>query len=70
VSAKLPLSAQTAAGSTFIGSSFESNTTGNGGIAAVLGNFSPTLMTIKNNSAEIYWVNGYIVNGSVTYEVP
>jgi hypothetical protein len=70
----LPFSAQTAAGSKYIGSSFESAISGDGGIAYVLGDsspaVSPTVMGLKDKSAATYWINGYIVTGEVTYEVP
>lgn len=70
INVALPFAATTAAGSTYIGSSYESVIAGNGGVASVLGNFSATLMNIKNISAATYWVNGYVVTGQVTYEIP
>lgn len=66
----LPISAKTSAGSIYTGSSFESVSHGDGGIAAVVGPFTPTVMVIKNVSAATYWVNGYAVTGQVEYEIP
>lgn len=66
----LPVASKTSVGSIYVGSSFESVSTGNGGIASVVGPFTPTLMVIKNVSAATYWVNGYAVTGQVEYEIP
>lgn len=68
VNATLPLSAQTAG--IYTGSSYETASTGNAGACLVNGTFTPTLMNIKNLSAATYWVNGYTVTGTVTYEIP
>jgi hypothetical protein len=64
VSASIPFAA--ASGGIWVGGSYESSVTGNGGISAVLGTTS--VMRLTNISAATYWVNGYIVNGTITYE--
>lgn len=53
----------------YIGTAYESSTTGNTGAAAItLG--QPSRVQSAQYGGATWWVNGYIVNFSVTYETP
>lgn len=59
----------TAAAFPYIGSSYEQNTTGDGG-TAFIGSSGTFVSAIKAIAATNYWVDGYIVTIGITYEIP
>lgn len=67
LNATLPV---TAAAFAYAGSVFESSATGKSGAGFINGSATPTLLATRDASATSWWVNGYVLVVTITYEVP
>jgi len=68
VLATLPTASSSSAN--YIGVCYEHNTTGNTGAAAVIGGLNTGRLQSAHYGGATFWVNGYAVDCTVTYETP
>lgn len=66
----VPLPTNASTSGVYIGTCYEFITTGNTGAAAIIGSSNATRLQTAQYNGTTFWVNGYQVGCSVTYETP